>query len=309
MRRLFLALLLFLPAAAFAQDVIHYTDGTSRNVKILSADGSSLKVGLVVSGQATGNMTIPRKNISRIEFGPDASLDAVAAAPVPGSLATARARWQALRSLLGTPESRAGEAGCLLGEILLQLDAAQQAEASAIFDEVEKGAWKVEDRQRAARGRLGVMIKQGKIEEASREAQEMERTAADPELQIETKLLLARARLQELTKLLSDNPRWSEDPPVVAERTRLLNEGLDYALYPFLFHGTKQRQAAQGLWTAHELYAAGDDNDRDGEALQDIVEIYPDTNFAGQATAALAKLSAEKRSSENSTSENNDPKN
>ena len=309
MRSLFLALLLFLPAAAFAQDVIHYTDGTSRNVKILSADGSSLKVGLVLSGQATGNMTISRDKISRIVFGPDATLDAVAADPVPGSLATARARWQALRSLLGTPESRAGEAGCLLGEILLQLDAAQQEEASAIFEEVEKGAWKVEDRQRAARGRLGVMIKQGKLEEASREAQEMERTAADPELQIETKLLLAGARLQELTKLLSDNPRWSEDPPVLAERTRLLNEGLDYALYPFLFQGTKQRQAARGLWTAHELYAACDDNDRDGEVLQDIVEIYPDTSFAGQATAALAKLSAEKRSSQKSAPENNESKN
>lgn len=309
MKNLLLAPLFFLAAAVFAQDVIHYTDGTSRHVKILSADASSLKVGLVVAGQATGNTTIPREKISRIVFGPDAMLDAVAAAPVPGSLATARARWQDLRSLLGTPESRAGEAGCLLGEILLQLDPSQQDEAMSVFDQVEKGAWRLEDRQRAARGRLGVMIKQGKLEEASQEAQEMERTAADPEMQIETKLLLARARVQELNKLLSDNPRWSEDPPVLAKRTRLLNEGLDYSLYPFLFHGTRQRQAAQGLWTAHELYAAGDDKDRDGEVLRDIVEIYPDTTFAGPAAAALSKLSEDKSSSDNSTSKNHEPKN
>ena len=284
--------LFFLAATVCAQDVIHYTDGTMRTNKIAAAEGAMLRIVIPspVPGQPGGSTLIPRAGISKIIFGPDAVLDAVAAQPLPGSVASARSRWQSLQPLLGTPESRAGEAGCLLGEILLQAeDPAKQEEAMAIFTEVEKGAWKLEDRQRAARGRLGVMIKQGKLDEASQQAEEMERTAADPELVIDTRLLLARARSEELKKLLKDNPRWSEDPPVIMERARLLNEGLDYALYPFLFYGTKHRQAAQGLWTAHELYAACDEDERARETLQDIVEIYPDTSFAADAKAALAE--------------------
>lgn len=290
MRMLLVVLLFFCAGDVGAQDVIHYTDGNSRNVKILSADASSLEVGLVVPGKVAGRMTIPRANISRIVFGPDEMLDAVAAAPVPGSLATARVRWQALRPLLGTPESRAAEAGCLLGEILLQLDdPVRSEEAMGIFTEVENGAWKVEDRQRAARGRLGVMIKRGNLEEASRQAEEMERTTSDPEILIDTRLLLARARLESLHKLMSDNPRWSEDPPVIKERSRLMNEGLDFALYAFLFHGTKHRQAAQGLWIASEIYTACDEENLSRETMQDIVEIYPETPFAANAKSALAK--------------------
>lgn len=284
--------LVFLAATAFAQDVIHYTDGTMRTNKIAGAEGAMLRIIIAspVPGQPGGSTLIPRGNISKIIFGPDPILDAVAAAPVPGSVASARARWQNLQPFLGTPESRAAEAGCLLGEILLQSDdPARREEALSIFNEVEKGAWKVEDRQRAARGRLGVMIKEGRLEEASREAEELVRTVGDADLIIDTRLLLARARAEELKKLLSDNPRWHEDPPVSAERQRLMNEGLDFALYPFLFHGTKHRQAAQGLWIANEIYTVCEDGDRARETLRDIVEIYPDTSFAAEAKTALAK--------------------
>lgn len=295
--------LFFIAASVCAQDVIHYTDGSVRNVKISAAEGSSLRIVIPppFPGASEGSAVIPRANISKIVFGPDPVLDAVAAAPVAGSVASARSRWQNLKPFLGTPESRAAEAGCLLGEILLQADdAAHREEALSIFNEVENGAWKVEDRQRAARGRLGVMIKEGKLEEASRQAEEMERTVGDPELIIDTRLLLARARLEELKKLIAENPRWDEDPPMRAERERLANEGLDFALYPFLFHGTKHRQAAEGLWIANELYVTCDDADRARETLNDIVEIYPDTSFAAEAKSALAKTGGKSAPNEKS---------
>lgn len=288
--RKWLAFLLF-AASVSAQDVIHYTDGTTRSVKILAVEGPSLRVGIgaPLPGRQPPSTLIPRANISKIVFGPDPILDAVAAQPVPGSLASARSRWQALQPLLGTHESRSGEAGCLYGEILLQLDdPARHDEALAVFAEVEKGAWKVSDRQRATRGRLAALIKKGKLEEASQEAEEIERSAEEPDLIIETRLLLADARMESLKALLAENPRWNEDPPVRAERQRLIHEGVEFALFPFLFHGTKRAQAAKGLWLACEIYGlAGQDDDASAVAA-DLVEIYSETPEAAKA-AALEK--------------------
>jgi hypothetical protein len=233
-----------------------------------------------------GSTLIPRAGISRIIFGPDPVLDAVAASTTVASLASARSRWQNLRSLVGMPESRAGEAGCLYGEILLQTDEpARHDEALAVFTAVETGTWNAEHRQRATRGRLNSLIKKGKLEEASQEAEQIERSADEPDLVIDTRLLLAGARSEALKALLAENPRWSEDPPVRAERQRLIHEGVEFALYPFLFHGTKRDRAARGLWIAHQIYQlAGQEEDARAVA-KDLTEIYSETPEAAQAAA------------------------
>jgi hypothetical protein len=280
----------FLAATLCAQDVIHYTDGSMRTNKIAAAEGSMLRIVIPspVPGQPGGSALIPRVGISKIIFGPDPMLDTVAAQPVPGSVASARSRWQNLQPLLGTPESRAGEAGCLYGQILLQMDdPARHDEALEVFKTVETGSWKVEDRQRATRGRLSALIKKGKLEEASQEAEEIARSADSPELLVETKLLLGQARMEALKTLLADNPRWKEDPPVVKERDRLLNEGLDFALYPFLFNGTETEEAAEGLWVARGLYELADQPSQAAEVLQDIVDIYPRSRRAKEAAALV----------------------
>lgn len=274
-----------------AQDTVQMTDGTTRDVKILGVQGDSYLISLPspMPGQRAATTTMKQSGVSRIVFGPDPVLDAVAANIVTGSVASARSRWQSLQPFLGIPESRAGEAGCLLGEILLKADdPARHDEAAAIFAEVEKGAWKLEDRQRATRGRLGVLIKKGKLEEASQEAEEIERMAEEPDLIIETRLLLAEARLASLKTLLADNPRWSEDPPVRDERARLINEGAEFALFPFLFHGTKRAQAARGLWLAHEIYGLAGDDTSAREVATDLTAIYSETPEAAKA-AALSK--------------------
>ena len=283
--RKFFPLFLF-AATVCAQDVIQYTDGSVRTNKIAAVEGSMLRIVIPspVAGQPGGSTLIPRAGISKIIFGPDPVLDAVAASVVPGSLASARSRWQNLQPLLGTPESRAGEAGCLYGEILLQLDdRARHDEALEVFKAVEAGTWNAEDRQRATRGRLNALIKKGQLEEASQEAEQIERSAEDPDLVIDTRLLLAGARKEALNLLLSENPRWNEDPPVRAERQRLIHEGVEFALYPFLFHGTKRAEAAKGIWLACEIYQlAGQDDDARAVA-GDLTEIYSETPEAAQA--------------------------
>jgi len=289
-----LAPIFFLAATLCAQDVIHYTDGSARTNKIAAAEGSMLRIVIPspVPGQPGGSTLIPRAGISKIIFGPDPMLDAVAAQPVPGSVASSRSRWQNLQPLLGTPESRAGEAGCLYGEILLQMDdPARHDEALEVFKTVETGTWNPEHRQRATRGRLSALIRKGKLEEASQEAEEIERSAEEPDLIIETRLLLADARMESLKALLAENPRWNEDPPVRAERQRLIHEGVELALFPFLFHGTKRAQAAKGLWLAHEIYRlAGQDDDASAVAT-DLIEIYSGTPEAAKAAALGQKKS------------------
>ncbi|MFM8457477.1 MAG: hypothetical protein ACKOB0_00810, partial [Chthoniobacterales bacterium] len=86
----------FFAATLCAQDVIHYTDGSTRTVKILSAEDNSLRIGIPspVPGQSGGSTLIPRAGISKIVFGPDPILDAVEKQVVVGSLASARSRWQ-----------------------------------------------------------------------------------------------------------------------------------------------------------------------------------------------------------------------
>jgi hypothetical protein len=296
-KKIFPAIVLFaatglLPLAA--QDTVQMTDGSSRNVKILGVQGDAYLISLPspVPGQRAGTTTMKRDGVSRILFGPDPVLDAVAANVVPGSLASARARWTSLQPFLAIPESRAGEAGCLLGEILLKLnDPARHEEAMVLFREVEAGAWNVTDRQRATRGRLMAMIRQGRLEEASLEAEQIERTAEEPELVIETRLLLAEARLASLRQLLAENPRWSEDPPVRSERSRLIHEGVDFALFPFLFHGTKRGPSARGLWLAHEIYREAGDEQAARDVATDLTAIYSETPEAAKAAALPEKKS------------------
>ena len=291
---IFIASLCAGAAPLAAQDTVHLTDGTKRSVKILGAQDDAYLISLPspVPGQAAGTTTMKRDTVSRIVFGPDPVLDAVAANVVAGSLSSARSRWQNLQPFLGIPESRAGEAGCLAGEILLLgEDPARHEEALAVFKTVEAGAWNVADRQRATRGRLMAMIKKGQLEEASLEAEQIERTAEEPNLVIEIKLLLAEARMASLKTLLADNPRWNEDPPVRAERARLIHEGVEFALFPFLFHGTKRAQASRGLWLAHGIYVLAGDDDAAREVATDLTSIYSETPEAEKASALPDKKS------------------
>jgi hypothetical protein len=284
--------LLVLPLCLSAQDVVYYPDGTTREVEILAVQGDAYLITLPspIPGQPGGKTTMKRAGIAKIIFGPDPLLKTIESNKSEALLASARLRWQNLEPLLGTAESYAGWAGCLLGEILLLSDdPARHGEALEIFKKVEAGAWNVADRQRATRGRLVAMMKKGQLEEASAEAEEIAKLAEDPDLLIETKLVLAQARIASLRRLLDENPRWSEDPPVQADRVRLIHEAADFALFPFLFHGTKHEQAAQGLWLAHDTYALAGDEPRAAEVLGDIAEIYPDTARAGEAKATLAK--------------------
>lgn len=289
------AIILLLVAAMsslLADDEVRLKDGNTRKGRIVGMDETSFRLSLPgpVPGQSAGTTSIPRANVERIIFAPDRTLEAVRANPGPGALNTARVRWQTLQPMLGIPESRAGDAGNLYGECLrLTGERTRLEEALGVFAEVEQGAWNPDDREDAKRGRLRTMIDLGRSQEVATEIEEIATSAQDPGLLLDSKLLIASARLAALEKLVAENPRWEEDPPVRAERLRLLHETADNALYPFLFHGTARGQAAKGLGILLELYQFTSDQDEARKVATDLAEIYPDSPEAKKAAEFLTK--------------------
>ena len=275
-----------------ADDEVRLKDGNTRKGRIVGMDETSFRLSLpgLVPGQSAGTTSIPRANVERIIFAPDRTLEAVRANPGPGALNTARVRWQTLQPMLGIPESHAGDAGNLYGECLrLTGERTRLEEALGVYAEVEKGAWNPADREDAKRGRLRTMIDLGRSQEVATEIEEIATSAQDPGLLLDSKLLIASARLAALEKLVAENPRWEEDPPVRAERLRLLHETADNALYPFLFHGTARGQAAKGLGILLELYQFTGDQDEARKVATDLAEIYPDAPEAKKAAEFLTK--------------------
>jgi hypothetical protein len=290
-RPLLLLLAVTLAAArAVAQDVIECVDGSTRKGQVVGADDKffRLRIPPPMPGQPSATVTVSRADVDRIIFGPEADLEVLRQDPSIGRTAAARVAWQKREPFLSIPESRAAEAGLLYAQILLlSTDARRHEEALELARRIEKDAWNDADRERGTRSRLEAMLKLGRIDEASQEAQAIAEAAEDPELLLETKLLLAQTRIAALRQLLEDNPRWNEDPPVRAERDSLLNDALDLALYTFLFHGTAHEQAAEGLWLAREAYLLAGDDKSARDVATDIATIYPQTRRAGPAGEAL----------------------
>jgi hypothetical protein len=275
-----------------AQDTVEFTDGTSRPGKIVGADDKvfRLRIPAPMPGQPSATVSINRAEVERIVFGPDADLETVTKDPTIARTAFARVLWQRMEPFLAVPDSPAAKAGMVYGEILLlSKDPARHNEALELFRRIEAGAWNESDRESAMRGRLKAMLALGQINEASQEAETLALQAEDPGLLLDTKLLLAETRLAALRELLEENPRWQEDPPVRAERDKLLNEALDLALYPFLFYGTEHDQSARGLWLAHEAYMLADQPAAAREVATDITALYPETRYATPAREALQK--------------------
>jgi hypothetical protein len=294
MKQLLPIILVLLAAAPslVADDEVRLKDGNTRKGRIVGMDETSFRLSLPgpVPGQSAGTTSIPRANVERIIFAPDRTLEAIRANPGPGALNTARVRWQTLQPMLAIPESRAGDAGNLYGECLrLTGESVRLEEALGVYAEVEQGAWNPADREDAKRGRLRTMIDLGRSQEVAAEIEEIATSAQDPGLLLDSKLLIASARLAALEQLVAENPRWEEDSPVRSERLRLLHETADNALYPFLFHGTARGQAAKGLGILLGLYQFTGDLEEARKVATDLAEIYPDAPEAKKAAEFLDK--------------------
>lgn len=278
------------PLGLTAQDTLVLRDGSLREGGLLGFDDKvfRLRIPPPNPGQPSAVITVNRADVERIRFGPDAAFDQLSKSPAPESLAAVRALWQKREPWLPLPESNAGEVGCFLGELLLTMPGeVRHKEALDVFRLVEERAWSEAVRARARAGRVRAMFRLGAIEEASAEAVKLAQEAGDPELLLETNFLLGQVRYEELKRLLEDNPRWDEDPPIRRRRQELIHEAADLLLHAYLFHGTQREAAARGLWQCRELYLLAGDRPAADELAADLVAIYPETGYAARVRETL----------------------
>jgi len=297
------ALLLTLLAAgsALAQisevsDTIFMSDaaGTRRVGRIAGIDANSLKVQMTLSNGAVATIGVPRTQVSRVEFAPNAALQRLLAAPIATNAAALGTEWAKWKSFLAMPKSPAGAVGIAYASALLATgDAKLAPQALEIFKFIEQGAWSEADEDAAKQGRLRALVATGHAADAVAEAETLARESEDPTVLIEAKFILAEAAQQKLRKLVEDNPRWNEDPIVRPEHDRLTNEALDLYLHPYLFLGSETEAASRGLWGAVQIYQFTGDKPNAIESARDLVALYAGTPYAKLAREYLDKLPPE----------------
>jgi len=279
-----------------AQDVIFLRNGEMRAGRITAADSDLFRLQVPLPARvgippAFASVSVPKSQVSYIEFARDPALEEKLQSATPGQLQQIATLWSGQAVWLDVPKSPAARVGCLYGDLLLRTGGAENARrALEVFRMIEAKAWSKEDSMSARQGRLRAMVASGHARDAVSEAEQLAASTEDPAVLIEAKYILAETAATSLKKLLKDNPRWQDDPGVIPERNRLYHEALDLYLYPSLFEGTATVAAARGLWGAIGVYQLAGEPQNTRECARDISIIYPGTEYAAQANDLIAAL-------------------
>jgi len=272
------------PAPA-PQDVIFRIGLPPQTGRVIGLDPQYVRyLTRVGPGLPEATLAVPRAQVQRIVFADRPEEVRLYEQAKASDLPAVRALWESKQAFLRISNSDAGRAGLTLAGLLLESgDAAGPREALELFRRIENEDWNPERRARAGQGRLRAMVATGRAAEAVREARELAEVSEDPAVLIEAKYVLARAALGEYAGLIEANPRWNEDPRVRPERDRLFHETLDLLLFPYLFHGTHESQAARGLMDAARLLVDAGDPAAARELALDLAALYPSTPQAVEA--------------------------
>lgn len=301
-RRLLLLLLLLhsgagvrLPAqsASPPNDVVVLQNGASVACRIVEATAEMVRIEYRPAG-AVGLLTraVPWAEVRHADFVMDEEFRALLkATDVKKDGAKLAARWQTGQPLLGRPNHPAGELGLVYAAACLASpDAEMKTKALEICEALDAGDWSQPRRARARLLRLEALVALNRQSEATTQAQKM---AADDheeeESRLRAMLFLGRANFAALRKLEEENPRWEEDDLVEPERHRLFHESVEYFIRPSLFFGTREAEAAQGLWQAAEVFQFDRDLSAAADCARDILHLYAATPQAQQAAELLAK--------------------
>jgi hypothetical protein len=192
--------------------------------------------------------------------------------------------WVKRQVWLGRPRSPAGELGLLYAGLLLADATPDRMErAGKVYEQIEAGDWSAERRGRAKAGRLRLLIRQGKVEEARPEAERLLKESEDPRVVIELRQVLADAAAEQLRVLVAAHPRWEEEEGIRVERGRWFHEALSGYLHAHVFHGAEEDLAARGLWAAVQLYAGAGEREAARACAGDLVKLYAGVAEAGAA--------------------------
>ncbi|MCB1235202.1 MAG: hypothetical protein KDM91_09040 [Verrucomicrobiae bacterium] len=283
----FLAVLAWLAAPATglrAQDVLHLKTGQTVPCAIEAVTDNIVTFRLPGMAKNAPPRSAKMEAVEFIEFAPLPGEAKVLADPAKAPPETLEKLWTDKSRLLGRPRSNAGALGVLHARALLRGDDPLfWQRAIVICDRVRERDWDEKVRHDARETRVQALIRLERFDEARKEVAALTAETDDPGLTISLDHALARADLRKLIALQAENPRWEEDDFVRPERNRLYHEAVDRFLRPFLFHGTRETEAARGLLDAAEAHAVAGNEAERRAVLADLLAIYPNTEAAAAA--------------------------
>jgi len=271
-------------------DIVHLTDGDPiAGIIVMLTD----ELCRIEQRREVGSsrFDIPLSRVRYIDFREDPELERLLRAPdlVEHGQALAEA-WSSRLLRLGLPNHPAGRVGLVYADLLREQGAHNVAlleRALRIYGMVEGQDWDEARRAVAKQGRLQVMLLLGDTEGVVREARRMAEVEEDPALLIQARRVLADIDFERLRRLEDEHPRWDLDDEIRPERQDLFHRVIDAYLNPYLFFGTYEEEAAEGLAMAAEVYEFGGEIEEAVARREDLLALYPRTAAAVRVGEAM----------------------
>lgn len=278
-------------------DEIRWKDparGAPLKVRITSSNAQSIVVEKTLPAGLTVR-TIPLAELAGIGFTFTPREAALHQRAAVASIPALKILWENRQATMRLPGSNVAETGIVLAKSLrLSGDAAALDEAEKILDQV-RGTDLLEARKEAARAERATLdfvrlLKHGKLAETDAAAWKITGEPDNPDAMLLATAFLADRHFNELKSIEDRHPRWMEDEEVRPLRERLYHLALDFSLYPSLFIGTRQAEAAAGLQKVAEIHRFTHEKLLEKAALEDLAALYPDSDPAKETAPLLEQL-------------------
>jgi hypothetical protein len=286
-------------------DEIHWKDatrGAPLKVRILEITENSVIVEKQLPSGLT-RRTIPLNELTDVKFSLTPWEISLHRETGTESLAALRILWQRRSAAFRFPSSGIFRTAIALAKTL------RWSATDDGFDEAEKilrvALEEVADNSQRTllQGELHCVllsraIRKESHEEANRLAWEIteEASEASPDAMLLATGFLADRHFSQLRAIEAEHPRWMEDDEIKPIRERLYHLSLDFALYPSLFHGQREPEASTGLKNAALVYQFAGETDLWKGALEDLIQLYPDSPAAKEMAPVLEKFHKSKNS-------------
>ncbi|MBU6300389.1 MAG: hypothetical protein KGS60_02450 [Verrucomicrobia bacterium] len=268
------------------------------------ARGAAFRAGIVRATpeglevqRGTAKRLLAYDQVGGIRFGLSMGERQLIAEAKPESIPALRVFWEARRLTLGIAGSNVGDFGLALARALRQEEAF--ADALAIAREIARGDHDPSRKGRALQESETLdfiqFLRTAKPVEIEKRAWSLIESAdeSNPDLMLLLTGYLMLKEFEALRRLEEENPKWMEDDEVRPARDRHYHRSLDLALYPGLFHPSRTTEAAAGLWQAAQVYRHTREEEREANALEDLLALYPGTARSAEARDRLLPLRAQ----------------
>lgn len=233
---------------------------------------------------------IPLSDLSGISFKFTPAEASLHRKPKITSIPALRLLWQLRQSTLRLTGSNAGESGLLLAQSLrLGAEDTTLREALKIVAQIRSHETSKPRLERVLAEQLTLEFllsqKSSNVTESDRLAWEITAGPENPEGMLLATAFLGERHFADLKATEEEHPRWMDDEEIRPLRQRLYQLTLDFFLYPSLFLGTREDEAAHGLKRAADVYQFTGSTELMQATLADLAALYPESPAAQEADA------------------------